>query len=447
MLEETSGPAVLQTTPGALLTRFRALLIRPGLRQGLLILAATSLANVLDYAYNVVMGRMLSTDGYGVLVALQAVLQIVSVSLVVVRTVTARYASRFLALKQLDQAGAFVRNALRTMALWGAAAALLLALLSGTLARLLQIPTRAPVLVVAAALLPMMLKPVAGGALQGLQKFTALGIVQVAHAAFRLILGVLLVWLGLDAVGALAALPLGTVGTVLLGLALMGGVLWRRADESPRAAATDLTRYTGATLAGLVGFAALVNMDALIVKHYFSPAQAGYYSMAVTLGKIIIFLPAAFVLVLFPKSAERHAQRRDSSRLLRLSLAATLCLCAGLAVAYFAAPDFILQTVFGAENPFAGPVLGLVALAMTGYALVNVWLNYFLSVEQAAFAFILPVAVALQFALLTLFHATLIQVATIMALTSAGLLVAAQVWFHLQRNSRRKDAGELETNG
>ena len=148
MLEETSGPAVLQTTPGALLTRFRALLIRPGLRQGLLILAATSLANVLDYAYNVVMGRMLSTDGYGVLVALQAVLQIVSVSLVVVRTVTPRYASRFLALKQLDQAGAFVRNALRTMALWGAAAALLLALLSGTLARLLQIPTRAPVLVV-----------------------------------------------------------------------------------------------------------------------------------------------------------------------------------------------------------------------------------------------------------------------------------------------------------
>jgi len=197
----------------------------------------------------------------------------------------------------------------------------------------------------------------------------------------------------------------------------------------------------------LVGFAALVNMDALIVKHYFSPAQAGYYSMAVTLGKIIIFLPAAFVLVLFPKSAERHAQRRDSSRLLRLSLAATLCLCAGLAAAYFAVPDFILQTVFGAENPFAGPVLGLVALAMTGYALVNVWLNYFLSVEQAAFAFILPVAVALQFALLTLFHATLIQVATIMALTSAGLLVAAQVWFHLQRNSRRKDAGELETNG
>lgn len=442
MIEETTSPAVTRTTPGTLLTRLRALLARPGLRQGAVMFAATSLANVLDYAYNVAMGRLLSTDGYGVLVALQAALQIASVSLVVVRTVTARYAAGFLARAQLARAGAFFRGALRTMALWGAAAALLLGLLSGPVARLLQIPTVAPVLVMAAALLPLIIKPVIGGALQGLQKFTALGALQVAHAAFRLLLGVLLVKLGLDAVGALAALPVGTVGTVLLGLALLGGVLWRRTGTAHQVPTADLTRYAGATVVGLVSFAALVNMDALVVKHYFSPMEAGYYSMAVTLGKIVIFLPAAFAVVLFPKSAERHVQHRDSSRLLRLSLAVTLLPCAGLTAAYFAAPGFILQSVFGAENPFAGPVLGLVALAMTGYALVNVWLNYFLSVERAGFVYALPVAVAAQFALLALFHATLVQVVTVVTLSSGGVLAVAEVWFHFH-----KGAGDTEANG
>ena len=83
MIEETTGPAATSTTPGTLLTRLRSLVARPGLRQGLVMFAATSLANALDYAYNVGMGRLLSADGYGVLVALQAALQIVSVSLVV----------------------------------------------------------------------------------------------------------------------------------------------------------------------------------------------------------------------------------------------------------------------------------------------------------------------------------------------------------------------------
>jgi len=448
MIEESTGPAATRVTPGVLLSRLQALLTQPGLRQGLVMFAATSLANVLDYAYNVVMGRLLSTDGYGVLVALQAILQIASVSLVVVRTVTARYAAEFLATKQLARAGSFFRGALRTVALWGAVATLLLGALSAPIARLLQIPTAAPALVMAAALLPLMIKPVVEGALQGLQRFTSLGIVQVAHAAFRLMLGVLLVRLGLDAVGALAALPAGTVGTVALGLALLGGIVWRRTGDSHQVTAADLTRYTGATLVGLVSFAALVNMDALVVKHFFSPTEAGAYSMAITLGKIVIFLPAAFAMVLFPKSAERHVQRRDSSRLLRLSLAATALPCAGLAAAYFAAPDFILGVVFGAENPFTGPVLGLVALAMTGYALVNVWLNYFLSVEQAGFATLLPGVVALQFALLTLFHGSLTQVAAVVALTSAGVLAFAEAWFHFHKESpRRTGAGDTETDG
>lgn len=416
----------------------RSLVSRAGLRHGMAMFAATSLANVLDYGFNVAMGRLLSAGGYGVLVALNAVLQIVSVSMVVGSTVVAHYIAEFAARGQRGRMSAFVQSALRSTVLWGGGAALLVGVLSAPIARLLQIPSKTPVWVAAAALLPMVVKLVTVGTLQGLQKFNALGTTHVIQAALRLAFGVLLVRLGTDAVGALAALPASATGSVLLGLAFLGGIAWKRTGAAHRVRTADLMRYAGATIVGVVSFAALTNVDVLIVKRYYPPAEAGYYSMAVTLGKIIVFLPAAFAQVLFPKSAQRHVQRRDSSRLVRLSLAATSLPCAALTAAYWVAPGPILRTVFGVASPFQGPVLGLLALAMSGYALVNVWLNYFLSVEQTGFVYALAAALIAQLVLLTLYHDTLTQVAIVLAVTGAGLLVFSEAWFQLQRRDHRE---------
>jgi len=416
--------------------------------------AAMSLANVLDYAYNVFLGRLLSAEGYGILVALQAILRIVAVSLEIVRTVTARYTVRFLAQAQRADASTFLRVALGQAVIWGSVASLLAGLFSRPLAQLLQISAVGPVLVTAASLLPLAVKPVIGGVLQGAQRFVGLGLFHVVHAAFRLVLGVVLVRAGLDALGAIAALPIGTTGTILLGLGLLWAFLRRRGgqDTGLRAEISSLAAglggYASRTTVGLVGFAILINMDALVVKHYAAPNLAGQYSMAITLGKIVLFMPVAFAQVLFPKSAAQHAQARDSSRLVRLSQAMTMVPCAALTATYFVFPDRILRFVFGTHNPFHGPVLGVLALAMSGYALANVWLNYFLSVEQAGFAYALPVVVAAQLALLTLFHASLTQVAVVVALTSAGVLAIAEAWFRFHKESPgRKGAGDMETNG
>jgi O-antigen/teichoic acid export membrane protein len=314
--------------------------------------------------------------------------------------------------------------------------ALLFGALAVPIARLLQIPTATPVLIVAVALLPMTVKVIVVGALQGMQKFNALGVIHMTQAVLRLGLGLLLVNLGLDAAGALAAVPAGTTGVVLLGLVLIGGFVWQRASVPHAVSTADLARSVAMTLVGMVSFAVLTNMDALIVKHYFAPSEAGRYSMVVTLGKIVIFMPAAFAQVLFPKSARRHAQQRDSSRLLRLSLLATLLPCAGLTILCWTLPGVLLKLVFGVKNTFQGPVLGLVALAMSGYALVNVWINYFLSVKQTGFMPILLVAVLVQFGLLALFHASLLQVAIVIAATATGILAAAEIWFRVRANTQ-----------
>lgn len=420
--------------PGALWDRLRSLVASQGMRHGLILFITTSLANVLDYAYSVALGRLMDADGYGVLVALSALLQIVAVSLVVIRTTVAQTTVRYEASAQLSSLGAFVRRALRSTALWGLAATLVVGALSVPLSRALQIPTPIPVLVVAIALLPLLIKPVVEGTLQGLQRFLGLGAVQVTQAALRLFLGVLFVYLGLDAAGALAALPAATTGTIALGAALLWGIVWRdRTAGDAESPPGSPWQFAAPATVGIVSLAALVNVDALLVKAFFAPSTAGHYSMAVTLNKIVWFAPAAFAQVLLPKSARRYVQQRGSSRLLRLTLLATLVPCAVLTAAYLVVPDMLLAVVFGIENPFSGPVLGLLALAMSGFALVNVWLNYYLSVERGGFVYALAVAVGVQLVLLVLFHANLVQVATVLVVTSACLLVAAEVWYRVPR--------------
>src|SRR3972149_2017554 len=38
-------------------------------------------------------------------------------------------------------------------------------------------------------------------------------------------------------------------------------------------------------------FMVLTNIDLILVKHFFTPMEAGYYSIAQIVGKIILFLP------------------------------------------------------------------------------------------------------------------------------------------------------------
>ena len=134
MIEGTTSPDAPQPPPGAL-SCFQSLLDRPGLRHLLVMFVATSLANLLDYGYSVAMGRMLSAEGYGVLVALSAVLQIASVSLVVIRTVVARATVELSVGQQATGLSVFARGALRRTGLWGGAAVFLVGALSGHIAR------------------------------------------------------------------------------------------------------------------------------------------------------------------------------------------------------------------------------------------------------------------------------------------------------------------------
>lgn len=418
---------------GELTLRLRAAGQRPAIQGGFMA-AAMVVAGGFDYLVNIVVGRQLPPTEFFIFVTVTALLQVMVQVTNVIRNVVAYYtAEATVGDDAVARVGSVLGRSWRWSWRWGLAATALMALLSPLLARFLHIPTPWPLWAASLALLLLFLRPVTDGALQGTQHFFGLGAVQVLQSLLRLVFAAALLGLGLQAAGAVVALPLGS--TVALALAL---VLLRAYFRAPAPAAPPRAiswRYSAYTLLGLLAFAVMANADAIVVRRIFGDAAAEAYAPVVTLGKMNLFIPLGIGLVLFPKATQRRAAGRDPRPVLLLALAATLLPGLLLTALYALWPGQIVALVFGPAYADPGRLLALVGLATTLYAAVNIWLNYALSLEQRAYVVILAAVVVAQVTAMLLFHARLESIAWAMLAASVAANVAG-VALLLARGSR-----------
>lgn len=394
------------------------------LQSGFLAVAMIA-AGSFDYAVNILTGRRLVPMEFSVFVTVTAILQVMVQATNVIRNVVAFYtAESTVSTDASARVGMVLRRSWHWAWRWGMIATVALALAGPVLARFLRIDSPWPLWAAALALLLLFLRPVTDGTLQGVQHFWGLGWVQILQSIGRLAFTALLIGLGGQAAGVILALPLGSTLALALALLLLRSYFRAPPSTMPRPISR---KYALTTLAGLLAFALMVNVDPILVRRLFGDAIAEAYAPIVTLGKMNLFIPLGIGLVLFPKATQRQAAGRDSRPVLLLALAATLLPGLAFTLLYWIVPGRIVHTIFGEAYAAPGVVLALVGLATTLYAGVNIWLNYALSLERHSYIYALAAIVAGQIGAMLLFHARLESIALIMILTGitanlAGLL-------------------------
>ena len=384
--------------------------------QGGYLAAAMVIAGGFDYLVNIVVGRRLPPTEFFIFVTVTAVIQVMVQVTNVIRNVVAYYtAEATVAPDRPARVGDVLRRSWGWAWRWGLVATAAMALLSPLLARFLRIPTPWPLWAASFALLLLFLRPVSDGALQGTQHFYGLGTVQMLQSFLRLVFTGALLWFGAQAAGTIVALPLGSTVALMLALVLLSGYFRAPKPAGPPRAIS--WRYSAYTLAGLLAFALMANVDPIVVRRFFGDAAAAAYAPVVTLGKMNLFVPLGIGLVLFPKATQRRAAGRDPRPVLLLALAATLLPGLLLTGLYWLYPGEIVHLVFGPAYANPGPLLAMVGLATTLYAGVNIWLLYALSLERRAYIITLVVIVAAQITAMCIFHARLTTIAAIMIAT------------------------------
>jgi O-antigen/teichoic acid export membrane protein len=402
----------------------------------LFLLVATTFANVLAYGYQVVQARLLRPDEYAALTALFGILILESVSSQVIQSATATLAARYRARGEEEALHAFVRR--WSVRIGGAAAALGLAviILSPFLAGVLALPPLSFALV-GVSLFFALVFTFALGLLQGLARFVWMGSALIAQAGSRLAIGVGLVLLGFGVdgafTGASAAILVSLVVAAVPLLPLLRAARGSTAEVELGAAET---RFFALAAVVLLAFAALTNIDAVLVRSILTPDQAGAYAGAVTMGKIVLFAPIAVGFILLERTASAYAKGEDTDRLLYFALAFVLATSGLVALAYLVIPDVLVPIVVGSQYPDTARIVGTYGLAALANALLSLWIAYFIGRGEMRVGLLLALAVAAEVALLFTVARDAVTMARVVLGVALATQTAAIVTFVLIRRRR-----------
>lgn len=390
--------------------------------------AATIISNAANYLFSIVMGRVLGPVRFGELTALLGVLMILSVATQVVQTVVARHAAELASEGDEDGLWGFAHRATWRLFYVGLATFVVWIPLSWPISDALNIDDPVAVLAAGSALILAFAVPVAWGALQGEQQFGALGMNMILLSVGRFIIGVLLVMIGAGVAGA--------IGAISVASAICLAVLWPRLHRGARAAIhtapgsiTPLVRYAVPTLVGLTAWTLLTNIDVVIVKGMATDLDAGYYGAAATIGKIALFLPIAFGLVIFPKGAAHHFAGTDSRYLIRRAGQVLLLVSALFVLACWLFGRVAIQWMFGIPYLPAQELVVPIAVAMCAFAIANMMLFYYLSVSRPAFGTMLLGMVAVQVVALAFVASDPLAAARVQMLIGVAILVVNELFF------------------
>lgn len=259
---------------------------------------------------------------------------------------------------------------------------------------------------------------VMNGVLRGLQKFYWIGVSNIITSFSKLVFGILLVTLGFGVGGALNSLNIAFVFAILIPLIPTWFIFKYKKGSINH---IDLFKYSVPVLLAAISLILITNFDLILVKHYFSSLEAGFYTAASMLAKIIWFISIALVTVMFPKIADLHAKKKDSSILLKNSLLYTFLISFSVVLVYFVAPTFVSKLLYGPEYEISN-LIGLFALALGFFALNNVLVYYNLAVKRTRFVIFLMLVLLLEIVSIVLFHNTLIEVVKVVLISNFVLL-------------------------
>lgn len=392
------------------------------LKHSLVIFIGSIVAGILNYAYQLMMGRILGPADYGVLGALFSIIYFATFSFGAIRTIAMGFTSGH---NDYGKMNSFLWLCLRKLAFYGLIGLVLFSLASPFVAEFLNIPLSL-VLLTGIFLFLSLLAPVPMGILNGLENYTSLTVMSVLFSVVKLALGFLSVFLGYGLFGAMVALDAAQLISLALPFIILIPLLGKKKSEI---GSTDFFSYSIPVFIGIAVMNLFVNIDVILVKHYFPAVEAGYYAAASIVGKVIWFGTSALLVAMFPKVVSS----KNPERILKSVLFYTLLISSTAILLYFFIPSFISSVLFGSDYKIAQYV-GIFGLALGIFSVSNILVTYNLALKKTSFAFWLIPLLAVEIFGIIFFHSTLLEVIQVVLVTNV-LLCAFMVF------SARKELG------
>lgn len=388
-----------------MIKKAKGLISHPLFSGSALMIGGSMAANVINYVYHLIMGRLLGPIDYGSLISIFSILYVISV----VPISTSFAIVKFISGAKDSRERAIVYHGIKKL-LWQMAVIgfIVIVIFSPLIAKFLHINEKLSVVLLGPILFFALITLVNQASMQGVLKFIGSVGPTIVSSASKLVLGVLLVLLGLSVNGAIVGVLLALVLAYWLSVRLKGSLFTQRTGKKFNLG--PFLKYSFPVLVQALAFTSLFTVDIILVKHFLSPFEAGLYAALSTLGKIIFFAVSPVTSVMFPIVSGRKARGERYREVFFASFFLTVFIAIGIVTFYWFFPNIAIGLLYGKDYLAASGQLVWMGAFMATYTASYIVVNFLLSINRTKIVVLPLLAATGQIVGIWLYHGSILQV-------------------------------------
>lgn len=381
-----------------------------------LMIGGSLLANAVNYAYHVVMGRVMGPEVYGSLASVFSILYLVNIIPASTSFAVVKFVSDAKTAKERNEIYSFVKRLFNTVGVW-VGIALLLA--SPLINNFLHLDNIWEVLLVAPIFYISLITLTNQSIMQGLLKFMGVVGPNFASALSKLIFGLIFVLIGWRVGGAVLGVLIGA----LVGYWYSQVQVKSLVREVPsNLKLKKFVNYALPVLVQALAFTAFFTVDVIFAKHYLPSFEAGLYASLSTLGKIIFFAGQPFTGVMFPLVVGRRAKGEKYRHIFYVTFVATVAVSLLVLIFYDLFPNIAIGVLYGEKYLSAANELVWMGWFMTVYTAAYLLINFVLSLGRTKIVALPMLMVIVQVIAIVLHHENILAIIQ-MSLASVSVVL------------------------
>jgi len=389
---------------------------------GILFFFFAAISAVFNYLYHLFMGRMLGPEDYGILGSLFAIIYIASFSTQTFNLVIAKQVAEFNGKNQLGKVKSLFYAGFKKTVLFGLIGLGVYLLLTPFIADFMNISSYSEIIIVGITTFFLFLGVLFTGILNGLQKFVWQNNSGFVSTVLKFVLAILFVFIGFKINGALTAILIGTIATVIIAYIPIKSTL-KEIKEQPFDSKKVYLYAIPVFFASMI-FIFIITLDQILVKHYFSSSDAGIYAAAGMIGKMIWFGSSFLISPLFPKLVSLRSKGKDTSKLFFKVILYTTTLVVLGCLIFYVAPTFIVTLLYGEAYLDSIPLILLFGISLGIYSIIQIFMTYNLAIEKYSFVYVFTIGIIFEILGIFLFHSTLMDIIKIVLITNVFILIS-----------------------
>ncbi|OUR98360.1 sugar isomerase [Flavobacteriales bacterium 33_180_T64] len=178
------------------------------------------------------------------------------------------------------------------------------------------------------------------------------------------------------------------------------------------------------------------NSDILLVKHYFESYDAGLYASLALIGRIVYFIAWMFVMLLLPTVVQLKKEGKPTVPILFKYVGYIAIIASLIIFMCVLFPETAITLLFGNSYLAMAPLLWKYALATGLFAISNIFVYYYLSLDQYIPVIFSGVFGLFQMGLVVFFHNSLEQIVHVQIVAMVLMLVFQVVYFIYNSKSK-----------